>query len=316
MRQKTSKYASFDIDSFLKEEGYDFKTVGKNIGRNWWGIKECPFCGDDRYHLGVNILTKKISCFVCGESCQIPRFVKETKGFKENEWNLVFNLVNKYIGDGYVDFDPRENASKLIWPTGLKDIDSVGKKYLLDRFFEPEEIVNEYKLQQTSHMSKLRIDDYESDFRWRIIIPIIMEKRVVSYTGRDFTERQDPKYQHPIIEASLVSTHSVIYNYDSLEEGGIGFFLEGPTDVWRLGKNCVAMMGTKFTKKQLTFISKKRLKKAFIIFDEGAQDKAKKFANALIGLIDDIRIVDIGEGDVAELDPIEAIRIKQQLMHS
>jgi len=315
MMKKTSKYGSFDIENFLVENDLDFKKTGKNIGRNWWGIRDCPFCGDDGYHMGVNLTTKKFSCFVCGESSQAPRFIKEALGYREDEWSIVFELLNKYLGDGYVAYDPRQSGSKVILPSGVGDIDGRGLQYLRDRKFGAE-VVEEYRLQQTGHHSRLVFDEHESDFRWRIIIPIIMHRRLVSYTGRDYTGKQDPKYQHPIIEASVISTHSCIYNYDTLQERGTGVFVEGPTDVWRWGKETVAMMGTKFTKVQLEHIAIKRLKKGYVVFDEGAMDKARKLANAMIGIVDKIKLVNIGEGDVGELDPIEAIRIKQQILHS
>jgi hypothetical protein len=307
----TNKYNLFDIESFLIDNSIDFLTSGKNIGRGWIGVKNCPFCGDDRYHLGVNMTTKKVSCFVCGESSMIPRFIKEVLGIPEEDWKDVYSFVRKYQ-DGDIYIDPRHNGKNVIWPLGMQDVSGKGVKYLSGRNFGID-VVDKYKLRETSHTSFLYESDHEYDFRWRIIIPIIMNRRVVSYTGRSFVSK-DPKYQHPNIEASIVSTASCIYNYDSVEEGGTAIICEGPTDVWRLGDGCIATMGVKYTKKQLRFLAEKHLKKVVIVFDENADEQAKKLANALIGIVDEIKIAYIGEGDVGDLDPIEAVKIKNDLM--
>lgn len=307
--QKFNKYSRFEIESFLSDYGVDYKSSGKNIGRNWWGVKDCPFCGDSGYHLGINLTTKKVSCFVCGESSMIPRFIKET--LKLDNWGEVLQIVGKYI-DGDIYIDPRSNGTEVIWPTEVSQASEACEGYLKNRNFS-KEIIEKYRLKQTSFRSYLYLDDEEHDFRWRVIIPIIMNKQVVSYTGRSYNGR-DPKYQHASLEASIVSSASCIYNYDTLTEGGTGIFVEGPTDVWRFGDQAVAMMGVKYTKKQLKFIADKKLKRAVIVFDENAYTMGRKLAEALIGIVDIIRMVDIGGGDPGELDPIESIRIKSQLL--
>lgn len=311
MQKKSNKYKNFDIERFLNDYDIEFKESGKNIGRGWWGIRDCPFCGDSHYHLGINLTSKKVSCFVCGESAMIPRFVKEILNL--TEWSEVIAIVRNYH-DGDLYYDPRQTGNKIIWPTDIINIDNIGMQYLQARNFGID-TVEKYRLKQTSHRSILRYEDHKSDFRWRILIPIIMNRKVVAYTARDYTEQQSPKYQHPILEAAIRSTASCIYNYDSLPEYGTGIFVEGTTDVWRWGKQTAAFMGVTFTKKQLKDIAEKHLKKAVIAFDENAMDKARKLGRSLIGIVDQIKVANIGKGDPAELDPFEAIKIKHQLLN-
>lgn len=317
MKKKIRSYADFDIQSFLEDHNIDYKEEGKNIGRNWWGIDECPWCSATGYHLGVNLKTKKLSCFVCGDSARIPRFISDVL---HCEWERTKELVALY-SNGEIYVDDRSSSEQVTWPTGVIDINNRGLKYLTSRNFGQEHI-EDYRLKQTNHRSFLNFDFgdgdvFHSDFRHRILAPIIMRRRIVGYTGRDITDQQDPKYQHALLEATIIPVGSCIYNYDTLPEGGVGIFVEGITDVWRLGKQVAGMMGVKHTFKQLRYIAEKKLKKGIILFDEGADDKAEKLCHDLIGIIPIIKKARLTRGgDPGDLNPFDAFKIKQQLLRA
>jgi len=297
-----------DIIQFLDDYDIPYKEQGKNIGRDWIGIGECPFCGDDRYHFGINKITKVASCFVCTESAGLGRFIKEKLGY---EWNEIKGILKNYSnGPVYV---PRESGNNVVFPSGLKDINKKGLRYIKNRNFG-EDIIDQFKLSQTGIVSNLVLDGYKSDFSNRIFIPITMNKRLVSYTARSIFD-EDPKYNNPVIEACIVPTGSCIYNYDTLKEHEVGVFMEGPTDVWRFGDKFVSMMGVKYSKKQINFIAAKKLSKAIILFDKGAESKAKKLANNLMGIVPVIKIVYLNTGDdPGGLDPYDAIKLKYDLL--
>ena len=297
-----------DIIQFLDDYDIPYKEQGKNIGRDWIGIGECPFCGDDRYHFGINKVTKVASCFVCTESAGLGRFIKEKLGY---DWKEIKGILKNYSnGTVYV---PRESGNNVVLPSGIKDISDRGLKYLHKRNFY-EDIIDQFQLKQTGIVSNLKLDGYKSDFSNRIFIPIIMNKRLVSYTARSMTNA-DPKYNNPIIEACIVPTGSCIYNYDTLKENDTGVFMEGPTDVWRFGDKFVSMMGVKYSKKQISFIAAKKLSKAIILFDKGAEEKARKLAHNLTGIIPVIKLVFLKKGDdPGGLSPYDAIRLKYDLL--
>ena len=307
------KYDDVNITTLLSELDIEFLESGKNIGRGWIGVKTCPFCGDDRHHCGINIRSKKVSCFVCSESASLGRFLKETLN---EEWSEIKRLVKNYVGDDF-DYYVRETGNKVIMPSNIIDINKYGRHYLFKKRKFDEETITKFKLKQTGPVSFLKMEEmnYKSRFSNRIIIPIYMNRKLVSYTARSFVD-EDPKYNNPVVEASMIATGSCIYNYDSLIEGDVGVFVEGPTDVWRFGDQFIALMGVKYTRKQLNFIAKKNLRKGIIFFDAGAKAKAKKLADSLTGIIDKVKIVymENDDYDPGSIDPYEAIRLKYDLL--
>jgi hypothetical protein len=90
--------------------------------------------------------------------------------------------------------------------------------------------------------------------------------------------------------------------------------LEGPTDVWRMGDECVSIQGIEYTKKQVRYLVEMNLEKVVIMFDAGKEEKAEEFAEELYQFIPVVKVAKMEFGDPGELSPSEAVKIKNQLL--
>ncbi len=309
---KTStKYQDFDIFSFLEKYDIDFKERGKNIGSGWFALEECPLCGVGGYHFGINRQSKGWHCWGCGQKGHAPILVKYLLNCESKEaWKIVQEFT-----DGYLEFDIRETGERVILPFGIEEIGEDARYYLQKiRKFNADQIIKQFKLQQTNFRSKLEHAGFVSDFRWRIYIPIFMNKKLVSYTARDYTGQRDPRYQHPFLEACIVPPSSCIYNIDTVSDKCI--ILEGPTDVWRMGPETVSVQGIETTKEQIRYFAQKGIKKAWVMFDAGKRDKAEKVAIELDNYIPKVKMVNLDYGDPGELTDAEAMKIKYHLFYT
>lgn len=309
-KNKTVKnYADFAIIDFLDHYEVDCKDSGNNVGRNWIGVEECVFCGCSGYHMAVNRQSKKVSCWSCGESSMIPRFVKELLRI---EWKEVFEVIKRFGGDDQ-EFDFRETGNETILPSNLLDVSGAGLKYLENRGFTQHH-VDKYHLKMTNHHSTLTVGDQTSIFGWRIIFPIIMSRKLVSYTGRDYTGKQG-RYKNPFLEACVISSSSAIFNYDSLKKGQTGIILEGPTDAMRMGDQTCSLQGIKHTKEQVRYLAESDVKNFLICYDSSAYEKSRNLADSLSGLCGNVKIIKLlTADDPASLSDFEAVRLKKELL--
>jgi len=313
MRKKYNRlqFSDLDIESLLTENDVDWSDSGKNIGRNWIAINDCPYCGGTGYHFAINRESRIGSCFQCGQSANPVNYLKAVLNA---DFRTVKDLIKQYSTGEVSVINYRDNGKYCILPSNLHHVFGNGMKYLKNRGFD-ETDVEEYNLQQTGKDSYITTSDHRSDFRYRIFIPIYMNRRLVSYSGRDWTRDRDPKYQHPVLEACIISAAGSIFNYDSVEPHGQAIIVEGMTDAMKLGTGAMSLQGVTYTKEQLRFIQDKQLSKAFILFDEGARDKAEKLANALNDFITEVKVVTLlKHSDVGEMDKFDALKLKHYLL--
>jgi DNA primase len=300
-------YSDVDVQSLFTSEGIDFRTSGKNISAGWIGTN-CPFCGEQSAHCGVNLDTKRYSSWVCSQTGTLAKLVavllKETYGGANK-------IIDGYRGFHY-DAPVRELSEEVIMPSNLTDLTKLGKRYLEKRGFPIDHIVNKYRLQESGMNSYLEVNDQKLDFRWRIIIPIIMDREIVTYTARDFIGERDPRYRNAPIEAGTILTSECVYNIDTLTDRAL--IVEGPTDVWKLGDESIATLGVKFSHKQINRIIKKKLKKAVILFDTGAESAARLLANVLNPYIPDLQVFIVEDQDPGSMNINEAHKLKYDLL--
>lgn len=289
----------FDPIAFLEGEGIEYAQSGKNIGSGWVGVETCPMCGATNNHFAISLETKWGKCFVCGGKLSPLQFISEVLHLT---WTDTRNKFLEYCSHTSVSykkevFTPSYPNNEVPWPIGTeKKLNNVAKRYLIKRKFDPKFICSEYGIRNTGPLG---------DFKFRIIIPIILNGRIVSYQGRDYTEKQRDRYKSLDDNLSLVPIKNCVYNLDNISTRAL--FVEGVFDVWRLGTPSACLFGTTFTKKQLTKIAKKKLKKARVLFDPKALKQAEQFAEELANFIPDVKVLDIDEDrDPAEYTDAEA----------
>lgn len=293
---------NYDIIQYLEDNDIPYTTSGKNVTRNWVNIS-CPFCGDRSNHLGISLEFLGFNCWVCGEKGNIYKLVMHLEGIS---YYQARTLLEKYPAG--ILF-PYQQDTKIVDPTrhiSLEGFDIIAPDlhadYLKTRGFDPEEIQRKYQIRFCYQIGR---------FPYRIIIPVILDGKVVNLTARDVTGEQAPKYKNLSNDEAIRPMKDCLYNFDSVSDRII--IVEGVTDVWRIGQGSVATMGTEYTLKQIALIMKKDIKKAFILYDADATRKAEKLANELSILIPTVEVITLDSGDPADMKPEEVKQLRKEL---
>lgn len=298
----------FDVIGYLNSRGVPYATEGKNISTrgNWIGI-QCLWCADHSNHLGINLDHKTINCWMCPAKGTVIKLIMtiDQCGYERAASTVQeFSDVRLYAESKRQGEDEvRERINKVKLDKYIKDeLMTVHAKWLALRRFDPEWIFREYNLLCCGPVG-----------RWsnRIIIPFHQRGRLITYTTRDVTDKAKVPYVHLPNEESTVPIKETLYNIETMEDTVI--VVEGPTDVWRLGKSVVATMGYKYTPIQLVALVKAR--RIFIMFDTEtwAQEVAMNLAKDLSTVVSHVENVCLPEGDPGDLSEDDVKHIRKEL---
>jgi len=307
--RKFKDWSDFDMILFLSEYDISYTETGKNIGAGWIGIETCPFCECTGNHFGLKLETNTGSCWVCGETGNAPKIVQ---ALLNESWGEVYRIMNGFMDSDRVIPESPEHGDAVLFPDNIQNMCKAACDYLRGRRFNPEEMIKKYKIKSTAGNSYLKMEDKKWNFNYRVMIPIVMERTIVAYTGRSYVGA-DPKYMNSPTESCIIPPASCIYNIDSVKDKVI--LVEGITDVWRFGNETAAMMGVKFTKEQVEYLGSMRISEAYVMFDEGATDNARELAMALTSVIDKVKVITLNcPGDPGDMEYSDAMKIKYNLL--
>jgi len=289
------------LTDYLNGIGVPFITEGKNVTPGWIEIT-CPFCGDPSYHLGIspNLL---FNCWRCGEKGNIVKLVMELEG-------IPYHKARKRAGEFDTKWaesfrrDIKERLGHNILPEEAKsELLDTHTNYLRGRRFHPDAIQSEYNILGVGSIGK---------YKFRVIAPCTLEGTTVNFTALAVLN-QSPKYLHCPNEEAIVPMKSLLYNIDNV--GKTMLIMEGITDVWRIGKGSVAVMGMEFSKEQLALVVKSDVKNVFVMFDSGEveQKKANHLATNLSGIVDHVEVIELPEGDPGDLSESDVNHLREEL---
>jgi hypothetical protein len=291
----------FDAVSYLQDRGIPFDTEGKNCSPGWVQI-QCPFHPDSN-HGGFRLLDGAYRCWKCG-------------------WHSIENTIIALENCSYtqacrrlIDYDspeipnisirtPVTKKSTLEWPKGIGDMTKIHFDYLRHRRFDPDYLQKRYGL--------LGAGPY-GDYKYRLIIPILVDGQMISFQGRDVTETQELRYKACKKENEVIDHKNVLYDMDNAKETAI--IVEGVFDAWRLGDGAIATFGTAIRRHQVLEIIR-RFKKVFILFDSEppAQQKARQLVTELNIHIEAVNVKLHVKGDPADLPQDKADQLKFDLL--
>jgi 5S rRNA maturation endonuclease (ribonuclease M5) len=291
----------FNVERFLDDFDIPIFTEGKNCQPGWLNI-QCPFCDDDSNHGGFEISTGHYNCWRCG-------------------WHSLDDIVGaltdsrksiaQEIVDEYSERLPEKKEKKIIpkkeitLPAGCGKMESTHRKYLIRRRFDPDYLEATWQLMGTKQYG---------DYKFRIIAPIYRNGIMVSYQGRDITNRSDQRYKACSKPEEVIHHKNILYGSDYVRNERV-IVCEGITDVWRLGKGTVATFGTQYTKKQIEEIYR-LAKTVFILYDFDAQDKADRLSWELSLLGIEVERVFLDKvKDPGDLKSNEAEYIRKELLN-
>lgn len=280
------------------------------VNKGWTNIT-CPFCDDKTFNGGFNNAGDYYHCWKCGGH-NFKQALARTVNIPFNEVDI---LIEQYAGRNSVlnTLNKKQaKATKLTLPTDT--FTPAERKYLKERNFSPKLLHEKYKIVGGG---------ITGSWKYRIIIPLVLNGKIVSWTARTILSKQQqqklkiPRYKNLSIEQSVVDPKSVLYNLDHCEDK-IAVLTEGAFDVIRMGDGFFCSFGTELTQSQISMI-KQRFEKVFIMFDneEEAQAKARKFGLQIASIGVEVELVDcygdFNKNDAGELNEKEVQIIRHEL---
>lgn len=291
-----------NIRALLGDLGVPYFTSGKNVSEGWTTI-QCPMgCGDTSNHGGFAPGGFGYSCFKCGKHS-----IYSVIGQFTESRNEAVSLIKEYSNDlVYHAHIHEERASKVDWPpiSAKETLPSIHSEYIHSRGYDPKKLREMYGVVGCYHTGPMK---------YRLVIPIFENGRLVSYVGRDVTEQAPLRYKNLPERQSILSVRETVYNIDSIHKFAI--ITEGIFDAWRFGAHGTALYGLQVTSRQVHLLAKK-IKYAAIMFDRGTTEyaMAENLAESL-GLCGiETAIVQIDCKDPGVMPQNEADELKNEIM--
>lgn len=295
-----------NIEKLYIDHKIDFATEGSKHVRSGWVQIHCPFCsGPKDYHLGYNIYGNYFNCWRCGR--------KQTSQVISVILNITHIEAKKTIKiyGGSLAVVPQKKIKlkkkRFILPTELEPLSKYHQKWIVNvRNFDPEYIKKVFKVKSTTPLSRLQLAEKSIPIPYRIFIPYLHDGEIVSFDTRDVSGNAQNKYMACPEDREIVGRKNMLYGISEKWNSAV-ICVEGPTDVWRLGVNSVALSGTGFKKAQVRELAK-NFNRVAVYFDPEyeAQKKAKKLISELkFRGVDAFNIempTDPGDLDQAEAD--------------
>ena len=298
-----------DIIKFYESYNVLHATEGTKHTRKGWVNAVCPFCSgySSSYHLGVHLSSGAVKCWKCGTHSQMD-IVKKVLNC---DWIRALEVFKEFGGESKTKQKKKHRrerarmAPQCKLPPEAMPMTERHLKYLQNRRFDAEKITELWGLMATEAIG---------EYKWRIIAPIYLEGRIVSYQGRDITNKSKLKYKACPQNKEVIKHQSIVYGLDNVTDDSC-VVVEGITDVWRLGYGAVCCFGTAFTLAQVNLISEK-VKVVYVLFD-GGEEQSQIMANELAFLLsakgNDVELVLLDEGDPADLSQEKADHLMKDL---
>jgi hypothetical protein len=266
----------FDVKRFCSDYGIRYDVEGKNCRGGWVNIR-CRFCDDHSNHGGFQLEDGEYFCWRCGKH-PLPKVIQSILDVTRTEASDIISAYTRHITEEYLTNKyggkSRENPKQqnLSLPKGSNELSVQHKKYLIKRGFDPDELIKTWKIKGTGPIGT---------YKFRIIIPIIVDGKTISYQARDITNHSELRYKACNIDEEIIHHKFVVYGIDHVQKKRT-IIVEGILDAWKLGPGAVATFGTGWTKEQILFLSH-RVKEAWVWYDNEpeAQKKAEKLCVAL-----------------------------------
>lgn len=302
MRQRNKKHSGkiqfdqIDIREVLDDLDIYYTETGKNVSEGWIGVS-CPFCGDESNHLGINLNGKSISCFKCGETGTIIKYLAEELGSWGKAINILGDAVPREMKRFGKEIIKERSVSVELPKEASKKILKYHAQYLNKRGYSFKYLMKKYDF----YFVGVNSEDWSN----RIIVPVYRRKKLITFTSVSIMDDIKLRYKHLKDEKSVVSIKHYLYGLESVKGNSI-CVVEGLFDKFRIGDGCVCSFGTNLTAEQKILLT--NYDKVVVCFD--GDDTGKKSANKLandISAFTDVEILDIPEGNDPDSLPKEDV---------
>jgi len=287
---------NIDIREVLDDLGIYYSESGKNVSDGWIGVS-CPFCGDESNHMGINVGSKTISCFICGTSGTIIKYLSEELGSFQKAIQILGDSVPRELRS--FKTEEKERAIKVELPKEASSkITAYHAEYLEKRGYDYKELTEKYNLHFCGPYG---------EWRNRIIVPIIKRYKIVTFTSIDISETSNLRYRHLQDELSVIPIKHYLFGLEFTNDISC-IVVEGLFDQFRMGDGSVCTFGTKITPEQIRLLSKFSLVKILSDGDEAGRVSAEKLANDLC-VFTDVKLFGLSDG--IDPDQLSAEDIKK-----
>jgi len=260
-----------DFEKFCYDHHIDTADGNDKHYKHGWINVECPFCYSDgtKHLLGHKVGTRSFNCWQCGWH-RLKDVVSE---LSETHRDSVWRLLQEY-DRGWIRNSQKEAKTVLsdrcVFPTGTGRLLKHHIRYLEKRGFS-EEMLDPWGLKSTGPIGP---------YKHRVIAPIRLDERLMSYQGRDVTGKANLKYKACEQTNEVIPHQQLIYGIDQVP-GTIVVVVEGIVDAWKLGPGAVAVFGIDWTEQQARLLMD--YEHVIILFDSEpeAQRRAKQLARRL-----------------------------------
>lgn len=286
---------------FLNTYGIHWTNEGSDSSPGFVNIS-CPFCGDEKEHGGFSLHNNYYNCWRCGFH-PIEEVIQNLVGVDYWESKkIIKEFSGAYSSVPFSQLEKKALAKSVELPKNAKNLSFRHRRYLERRRFDPDYLIKKYDIKGTNHIG---------NYSHRIIIPIYFQRKLISFQGRDITNRAKLRYKVCAKKNEVIHHKHILYNIDRANKDRV-LVVEGVFDVWRLGSNCVATFGTSILKQQIYLLSK--FNKVFFLMDEDAEEIAEKIGYELSGLNTKVEVIKLnGVGDPSDLSFMEAQQLKKEL---
>jgi DNA primase len=243
----------------------------------------------------VNLKRKYFHCWLCGEGGDILRLVRSVEGLP---FALAVERLEKFRDTGAPDSEraPREYENLLPGRAVALDgaLPAPVENYLGRRGFD-RGIVAEHGLMWCGA---------DGEYPLRLIIPVRVGGRVVTWQAADVTGMANSKYVSCPNERSLLNIKDVVYGIDDVASAPLVVVVEGVTDRWRVGKEqSVALFGKEASGMQLLMLHRSLRSDARVVvmLDADAHEYGVRLGEQLAGLRGGVEVALLAGGDPGEM---------------
>lgn len=244
--------------------------------RKGWYHTVCPICGGKHLWLGYNKQRKYFNCFNHGYS---PLWKLLRAWFPgENLWEIYAQLDN-VSGYSYALEKPEEEKVQFEFspPTNLHPLCSSKEHidYIRSRNLDPETLSAQWGVWALC-------DDTEYKYRNRIFVSVCDEDGTpVSWLTRSIYPEDPRRYLTAPKDRELSPIKRHLFGQHLVSKYDAVIVVEGIFDAFNVGRNVVATLGKKITRRQYTLIS--QYQRRIICFDneKDTQEQAEKLVDDL-----------------------------------
>lgn len=287
------------IQDVLNELNIPFRdhTQSSHVTPGWVGIV-CPMpgCGQGgKFGRGINVRKLTTTCWKCGPA----RLGDVLAAAADKPLRDVMPLVTA-LAPGLAHQDATARTGRYSPPAGVGPLQPAHRRYLERRGFDPDELVETYKIGGLDGLASLK---------WRLFLPVFApDGKPGSWTTRAIGRNVEPRYvsARPDQEARSIKT---LLAFEHLARHA-AVVTEGLFGAMRIGPGGVATMGVVVSPPQLARIARFPVRVICFDSDDAGRKRADRLADDLAPYPGQTFVVTLSgpDPDTSPMDEIAELR--------